>query len=119
MAPVGDKNVGRLDVTVNDAFECAASSASAMSMASDRSFGFQRTPCNAMLQRYAVQKLHGDEYLAVLVINFVDRADVRMIERRCYLSLASKTGESLRVARKLIRQELESDKRWSRVSSAL
>jgi hypothetical protein len=35
-------------------------------------------PSDAVLQHYAVQELHGDERLAVLVVNFVDRADVGM-----------------------------------------
>lgn len=33
-------------------------------------------------QREPVQKLHGDERFAVLVVGFVDRADVRMIQCR-------------------------------------
>jgi hypothetical protein len=33
-----------------------------------------------MLQRHALQKFHGDERLPMLVVNFVDGADVRMIQ---------------------------------------
>jgi hypothetical protein len=33
-----------------------------------------------MLQRLAFQKLHGDERLAVMLANLVNRADVRVIE---------------------------------------
>jgi len=45
---------------------CAASSASAMSMAM-KHFRIQRTPGNAVLQGHAVQKLHSKEGLAILL----------------------------------------------------
>ena len=50
--------------------ECAASSASAISIASDRGFRFQRMPSDPVLQRHAVQKLHGDEALAIRACRF-------------------------------------------------
>jgi hypothetical protein len=46
----------------------------------------------------------------MLVINFVDRADVRMIKCRSGLGFALKAAEGLRVFGYLVRQELESDK---------
>ena len=63
-----------------------------------------------MPQRHAVQKLHGDERFAVLVVNFVDRADVRMIQCRGGLGFALKTGEGLPVFGYLIGQKLEGNK---------
>src|SRR5205807_10316178 len=36
----------------------------------------QRPASNAVLQRCAIQKLHGDERLAILLANFVDSADI-------------------------------------------
>ena len=89
----------------------AASSASAISMASDRiSSGFHRPPGNAVLQRQPVQKLHGNEGFAVLVVNFVDGADVGMIQRGGGLGLALKAAEGLRVFGDVVGQELKSDK---------
>ena len=41
-----------------------------------------------MLQRHAIQKLHGDERFAVLFVNFVDRADVGMVQSRGGLRFA-------------------------------
>ena len=69
-----------------------------------------RSPRDAVLQRHAVQKLHGDERFAVLVVNFVDGADVRMIQCRGSLGFALKAAECLRVFGYLVGQELEGDK---------
>ena len=62
-----------------------------------------------MLQRRAVQKLHGDERLAVLLANVINRADVGVVQCGCSLRLALKTGERLRVTGHFLRQELERD----------
>jgi hypothetical protein len=45
-----------------------------------------------MLQRNPIQEFHGDESLAILLINFVNRADVRMVERGGGLRFALKTA---------------------------
>ncbi len=47
-----------------------------------------------MLQRHAVQKLHGDERLAVLLADLVDGADVGMVQRGRGLRLALETGQA-------------------------
>src|SRR5271157_5353339 len=62
-----------------------------------------------MLQRHAVQKLHGQKGLAVLLANVVNCADIRVIQRRCGLSFTLKTGECLRVTADLRWQELQGD----------
>jgi hypothetical protein len=41
-----------------------------------------------MLQGHTIQKLHGDEGVAVLVVNLVDGTNVRMFQRRGSLRLA-------------------------------
>jgi hypothetical protein len=48
---------------------------------SEQNLNIDGPPRDLMLQCHAVQKLHGDERLAVLVVNFVDGADVGMIQR--------------------------------------
>ncbi len=72
--------------------------------------GFHRPPGDAMFQRHTIQKLHGDECFVVLVVNFVDGADIGMIQCRCRLGFALKAAEGLRVFGYVVRQELESDK---------
>jgi len=61
-----------------------------------------------VLQRDPVQKLPRDERLPVLVVNFVNRADVRMIECGGCLGFALETAECLRVFGYIVGQELES-----------
>src|SRR5438105_4161072 len=63
-----------------------------------------------MFQRESVQKLHGDEgCFAVLVVDFVDRADVGMIQGGRRLRLPFEAGESLRIFGNLVRQKLQGD----------
>jgi hypothetical protein len=46
----------------------------------------------AMLQRHAVQKFPNDEGLTVLLPDFVDSADIGMVQGRSSLSLSLETG---------------------------
>ena len=90
---------------------CAASSASAISMASDRiRFHLHRPARDPVLQRQAIQKLHGDERLAVVLADLVNRADVGMVQRRGRLRFAPEALQRLRVLGHIIGQELQSDK---------
>src|ERR1039458_1780753 len=111
MSALGDENVCWLDVPMNN-----TSSVSGVERVGDldsqrqQGVNFQRTSRDAVLQCQSIQKLHNDEGFAVLVVNFVDGADVRMIQRRGRLGFALKTGERLRVFGYVLRQELEGDK---------
>jgi hypothetical protein len=79
VSALSDKNVGRHNVAVGDSFGVSSIKLSGnLDGQIEESIRLDRHSRNAMLQRYAVQKLHGDERFAVLVINFVDGADVRM-----------------------------------------
>src|ERR1017187_9387324 len=62
-----------------------------------------------MLQRHAVQKLHGDERLAILLTDVEDRADIGMVEGRSRLRLALEASQCSRVFGYFIGQELEGD----------
>ncbi len=73
-------------------------------------FGPHRLARDAVLQRYPVQKLHGDESLAVLFANVINRANVGVIQRRGSLCLTLKTGQSLGISGNFIGQELEGNK---------
>jgi len=63
-----------------------------------------------MLQRQPVKKLHGDERFAVLVVDFVDGADVGVIEGRRRLRLPLKAGQGLGVFCDVIGEKLQGDK---------
>src|ERR1700693_6613367 len=63
-----------------------------------------------MLQSVAIQKRHGDESLAVLFANVVNRADVGMVECRCSLGFTLKAAERLRIAGHFVGQEFQTHK---------
>jgi hypothetical protein len=62
-----------------------------------------------MLQCEPVQKLHGDESVALVLSDVINSADVGMVQGRCRLRLALEAGERLRVLRYFIGQKLQSD----------
>src|SRR5215469_11436781 len=54
--------------------------------------------------------LHGDEGLAFILADFVNGADIRMVESRGGARFALKTLQSLAVLRKMFGEELQGDK---------
>ena len=108
---LGDKDIRRLDVAVDNSFgvggiECVGN----LDGHTEQNVRLRRLSCNPMLQRHALEKLHGDKGRAVLVINFVNGTDVGMIEGRSSLSFSFETVQSLRVFGDVIGQELQGDK---------
>src|ERR1700722_8403061 len=110
VATLGYEDVSGLYVAMHDPFgvgsiECVCH----FDGQGKKKVGSQGTPRNAMFERHPVEKLHGDESLAILA-DVVDRADVGMVERGRGVGFASKAGERLRVHFHLFGQELEGDK---------
>src|SRR6516165_3882595 len=58
-------------------------------------------------QSFAVDELHGDKRALIPLANIVDRADSRMVQRRCGLSFASEALQSLRVLRHVVGKEFQ------------
>ena len=56
-----------------------------------KSFRFQRTRCDVVLERHTVQKFHHDERLAIVLPNLVDGGDVGVVQSRSRTSLAAET----------------------------
>ena len=96
MPPLGDENVRWLDVAIDNA--CGVSGIEGVSDfigEQEKDFRFKRTPCKALIERNAIQKLHCDERLPVLLANIVNGADVRMVQGRGSLSLAPEAAQCL------------------------
>ena len=65
---------------------------------------------DAMFEGLSVEEFHGDEGLAVFFIDFVNGADVGMVQGRGGLRLALKAAERLLVFGDIIGKKLEGDK---------
>ena len=73
----------------------------------EKDFSFQRTPGDAVLQGRAVQKLHDNERLPFVLADFVNRADVWMVQRRCGTGFAAEAFQCLRVVGYVLGQKLQ------------
>src|ERR1700736_4561905 len=62
-----------------------------------------------MFQRHAFQILHSDERMVAVFADFVDGANIGMIQGGSGTSLTTKSFERLRVSRQFIGQEFEGD----------
>src|SRR5262245_12817235 len=58
-------------------------------------------------ERLAFQQLDGDEVIAFMLLDRIDGADVRMIERRGGARLTLESLERLRIAREFLRKKLD------------
>ncbi len=67
----------------------------------------QPVPADQLIQGFARHVLHRDERLPVVLADVVDRADVRMVQGRCSLTL--KAGQRLGVLCNFGRKELQGD----------
>ncbi len=107
MATLGDEDVCRLDVAVDNTF-----SVSGVERVGDincnrkQHFEIQRAARDAVLQRDALEIFHRDERPSGFFADVVDRADVRVIQSGGRLRFALKPAERLRVAGNILRQEL-------------
>ena len=97
MSAFGDENIGGLYVPVDNAFgvsgiECVGN----FDSQTEQYIRFDWPARDAMLERYAIEKLHHDEWM---LADFVNGADVRMVQGRGSFSFSLETGKSLRVLR--------------------
>ena len=111
MTALGHEEIRRLDVTMNDsAFVSCVEGVGNLNAERQHRLDVHRPPGDRVLQRQSIQKLHGDEGLAMLVVHFVDGADVGMVQRRSGLGLTLESAKSLRIFGNFIGQELEGNK---------
>ncbi len=69
----------------------------------------QRLAGNAMLQRHAVEKLHDNEGLTVVLADFVDGANIGWFRAEAALASRSKRLRACESGANLVRQELQGD----------
>jgi hypothetical protein len=108
MPPFGDENVGGLDVPVNNACRVSrVESVSDFDCLCEKLLNFRRTPADSMLQRHAIEKLHGDERMTGMFADLIDGADVGMIQRGRRARFTAKALQGLGVLLQMIGQEFQ------------
>jgi len=111
VAAFGDEDICWLDVAMDDALGvCGIESIGNLDGDVEKAFEFDRLTCNKVFERGAVEKFHGEECLIAVSPDFVDGADIGMIECRSGTGFATEAFEYLRVAGEIIRKKLESNK---------
>lgn len=108
LASLGCENVCRLDVALDDSsgVSCVESIGD-FRRACQRYFRIERPALNGVLERRAVQKLHGDKRLALRLAHPISRADIRVIEGPSGARLSTESFKGLRVVGKLGSKKLE------------
>ncbi len=111
MSALRNENVCGFDVAVNDSLRMSRiQCVSDLDGQAEQDIVVDRSTGNAVLQRHAVQKLHDDEGLAVLLANLINSADIGMVQGGGSLRFPLKPGEGLCVGRNVMRQKFEGDK---------
>ena len=111
MSALGDKNIGRLDVAVDDPFGVRGiERVGNLNRQSEKNVGLDGSAGDAMLQRYPVEKLHNQEGMTILLPDLIDGADIGMIECRSRLCLPLEPRQRLSVFDDVIGQKLQGDK---------
>ena len=75
----------------------------------DNRFDLQRLACDPVPQRLPFQQFHSDEGAPIGLVNLVDRADVRVVQRGCSLGFPLETAEGLCIVGEGVGKELQSD----------
>ena len=102
------KRFARLDVAVDDAVAVrGVERVGDLDTEIEQVVERQRTAREPLLQRLAFEQLHHHELLAVVLADVVQRADVRVAQRRDDPRLAQKALHRLRIAAELRRQQLQ------------
>ena len=110
VAPLGDEDVGGLDVAVDDAFGVGGVEAVGdVNREGEKLFEFERRAGDGVLKSSAIEKLHGDETLAGVLADFVDGANVGMVEGGSRAGFAAEAFKRLRIFREIVGKEFQGD----------
>src|SRR5207253_485505 len=104
------KNVGGLDVAMHNSLGMRSiERLGNLDAQRHQGLVIQGTPGHPVFQRRAFEKLHGDKRVPLVPADFVNSADVGMVQRRSRPSLPPEALESLGILRQLIGKKLQRD----------
>ena len=103
-----DENVGRLDVAVDDMFgmRCIQRIGN-LGAQFQHLIDLHRFAHDCLLERLSFHHLHRDERTSLMLADFVDGADVWMVEGRCGLRFALKALQRFGCLDQIVRQEFQ------------
>src|SRR5581483_12272978 len=101
---LGNKNICRLDVAMNDSFGVSGvERLRNLNRQGKKKIDIQWVIGDPMFESTSVQKLHRNEGLRFILADFVNRADVGMIQGRSGTRLAAEAFQGLRILGAAIR----------------
>src|ERR1700674_4225832 len=108
MAAFGHEEIGRLDVTVNDALRVGSVKRICdLYTKVEKLLRIKRAAVQQMFERGPVKKLHSDEGTPLEIADFVDGANVGMVESRSSSSFTAESFEGLGITCEFIGKKLE------------
>ena len=106
----GHKNVGGLDVAMHDSLGMRSiERLGNLDAQRQQGLVIQSTPGHPVFQRRAFEKLHRDKRVPLVPADFVNSADVGMVQRRSRPSLPPEALQSLGILRQLIGKKFQRD----------
>src|SRR5207302_3347988 len=105
-----DQNVSWLDVAMNNAFRVGCvKRIRDFNRQAEQNVRFERASRDAVLERHAIEILHRNEAFTLVLANFVDCADIGMVQSGSGASFAAEAFERLSILGNVVRQEFECD----------
>ncbi len=104
----GHEDVRGLDVTMDNALRmCPVESVCDLNAQIEEGFNLDWSAANQVPKSLAFHQLHGDEGPAIYLVNFVDDADVGVVQGRCRFGFPLEPAEGLGIAGQFFGKKLE------------
>ena len=107
LSSIRHEDIRGLDVAMHDALRVrGVQSVRDLNAQIEQSLDLQRLARDPMAERLPLQQLHRDKAAPIGLVNLIDGADIRMVQRRRSLGLPLKPAEGLRVVGKFVGKKL-------------